>query len=504
MKKALVIIATALMAQTTLMAQIAMGSWRTHFSYNSVTQIAQSRHKVYAMSDGALYSVDKRDQNVEIYNSLAGLTGSRITNIAYDTNSDKLIITYSDGKIDLMADDNIESIIDLYNKTISGEKNINHIHFNGHSAYLSTSFGIVVVDMSLQQISETYYIGTNASDLDITATAVANNAIYAASGTELRTAPMTGVNLMNFESWTLMTNVPGSGTIGTIATFRNALYMVRGSRLYRFDGTVWTQCSTNVITNINVSDGLMVCTNGTATLYATTDGTTFETINTGTLNATMARIRYSNGRLFMVQGSRWASTENKVGHVMIYDGNEWKNITQTTIYQHTPTPPAGISYVGDFMDVAIDPSDNTHFYVTSYKSGLYEFRADTMFHRYYSENSPLECLTEINNCHNGYMRCDAISYDNYGNLWIANCNQVNALKMLDPDSVWHTFKFDKFYSVQNTITFPSANRNFIWVTVSRDHAIALFDHNGTYDDLTDDRFIEAQTFNDQDGNNIAR
>ena len=45
----------------TVVSQVAMGKWRTHFAYNSVNQIAQSDNKIYAVSDGALFSVDKED-----------------------------------------------------------------------------------------------------------------------------------------------------------------------------------------------------------------------------------------------------------------------------------------------------------------------------------------------------------------------------------------------------------------------------------------------------------
>ena len=45
----------------TSIAQVAMGKWRTHFAYNNVSQIAQSANKIYAVSEGALFSIDKQD-----------------------------------------------------------------------------------------------------------------------------------------------------------------------------------------------------------------------------------------------------------------------------------------------------------------------------------------------------------------------------------------------------------------------------------------------------------
>ena len=59
-------------------AQLAMGKWRTHFAYNNVSQIAQSANKIFAVSEGALYSVDKQDGGLEFYSKVNGLNGTNI------------------------------------------------------------------------------------------------------------------------------------------------------------------------------------------------------------------------------------------------------------------------------------------------------------------------------------------------------------------------------------------------------------------------------------------
>ena len=47
-------------------AQLAMGKWRTHLAFNSVLQIAQSENKIFAVSGGSLFSVDKEEKNIEL------------------------------------------------------------------------------------------------------------------------------------------------------------------------------------------------------------------------------------------------------------------------------------------------------------------------------------------------------------------------------------------------------------------------------------------------------
>ena len=72
--------------------------WRTHLAYNNVTQIAMSTDKVYAISDGSLFSVEKQSEQIKVYNSQSGLHGTGITCIHYDEAGKQLIIGYSTGK----------------------------------------------------------------------------------------------------------------------------------------------------------------------------------------------------------------------------------------------------------------------------------------------------------------------------------------------------------------------------------------------------------------------
>ena len=77
-----------------VMLPIWAGRWTTHFAYNNVTQIAMAPDKVYAISDGSLYSVDKQTEQIKVYNRQSGLHGTGITCIHYDAVGSQLIIAY--------------------------------------------------------------------------------------------------------------------------------------------------------------------------------------------------------------------------------------------------------------------------------------------------------------------------------------------------------------------------------------------------------------------------
>ncbi|MBR1630577.1 MAG: T9SS type A sorting domain-containing protein [Paludibacteraceae bacterium] len=540
--------AAALAVALQIQAQTIMGTWRTHFTYNSVTQIAQSPTKVYAMSNGALFSVDKRDDNIEIYSSISGLSGNTITKIAYDNALDKLLITYSDGKIDLLHDDNVETIVDLYNKVLNGEKNINDVCFHDGRAYLSASFGVLVVNMKRGEIAETYYIGDNASDVNVVSTGITSESIYAASESDIYQCAVNSKNLMNFENWSTMSGLPGSGKISKLLAYNNHLYMVRNKKLYQLDGTTWKALLTSEsVVNLSTDQSSLFVMLNKNYFYNSADGVTFDKITTGTLtssdvvldalaeyywtasgavglgryhiadaaiNAFMpdgpmvsspVKLRFGGDRLFMVQGDRWASSSGKNGNVMIYDNGSWINLAMADINSMTKRPVtfgSQVSNARDFMDIAPDPENNHHYFVSSYQNGVYEFYDDTVY-AHYDSSDPYSGLNNLLNNNLSYTRCDAIAYDRDGRLWVAN-HSTNALHMMDRDRNWHSFRFGgSDYSVLNTITFPSADRNLIWVTVSRASELLFFNHNGTFDDQTDDAFLEVHTFRDQDNEEIA-
>ena len=60
-------------------------------------------------------------------------------------------------------------------------KSINNIIFNDGMAYLSCSFGLVVIDINKREIKDTYKIGENADYVSINQTAFMNDSIYVAT-----------------------------------------------------------------------------------------------------------------------------------------------------------------------------------------------------------------------------------------------------------------------------------------------------------------------------------
>ena len=97
---------------------------------------------------------------------------------------------------------------------------------------------------------------------------------------------------------------------------------------------------------------------------------------------------------------------------MMYENENWTNID--------PQPIKGITSndVMDFMNVAVDPTDNSHFFVTSYGNGLFEFKNNVFKNWHNFTNSTIENIDP--NAPFNYMRLDGAIYDKDGNLFMVN------------------------------------------------------------------------------------
>lgn len=540
MKKTTLILLSILGIILCTKAQIPMGEWRTHFAYNNVNQITQSPNKVFAVSDGTLFSVDKRDGSKEFYSKINGLNGTIISRIKYDDASKSLLIIYSNGNIDFLTENGVENLPDYFNKQMSVDKSVNHILFNGKQAYLSCNFGVLVLDDARREIKETYYIGANATEVKVLSTSIFQNNIYAASASDIYYASLSDPYLISYEHWKKMSALPGSGSIKMLLNFGDNLILLRDGKLYKY-GTdnVWTNLDVlNNYTNIVVAGDYLQCSTSTKNLLYNKQFTSVAIPNlteifdglydaTSSLfwfavgakglvqynmsNATISEyikpdgpavnspynMRFAGQKLFVVQGGRWDAQYNIPGLVMIYENNIWKNIDNQTIATKTG------KNVLDFTDIGIDPADNKHFFIPSFGTGLYEFKNDEFYKWYSPDNSPLQSFYASDY---KYIRVEGSLYDEAGNLWLLNPSaKDNKIKILKPDGNWNAIN-DPNINTKHTFSAPlisNVNKNQKWVLSLRVlPGVSIFDDNGTLDNANDDKSIFYSSFTNPDGGDV--
>lgn len=453
--------ATALFAQR----------WTTHFAYNNVTQIANSDEQVYAISDGSLFSVNKQTEQITIYDRQSGLHSSGISCIYYDSVSAQLFIGYETGKIDLLSDNGVQYVGELYLKDMTQRKTIYNVTVHGPIAYLSTPYGVQTFDLRTNRLVDSYWLRPNGLEIDIDDVLIANDSIYAFTTDSMFAASMRD-NIVDYTYWKR-----------SLRTGRISPDPDKGVH-YQDTYSHWYAGHAEGIVRFTPTDRL--CYKPQAPL-----------------SNTPYRMTTAHNQLWVVPGGRWADRYVNPGCVMIYANGQWTNIPVDSI-RTTPSEP-----VLDFMNVAVDPNDANHYFITSYGTGLYEFRGQKCIahHLPSPQNTIHSAVPGVDSL---YTRLDYAMYDSMANLWMLNAGAVPyPLVCLDKDGQWRGLPMvvdnePVLLDTPGGLIIDAHKPNQKWISVARRQtALYVLDDNGTPFDPTDDRTIGRKTWNTQDGKMFA-
>jgi hypothetical protein len=152
---------------------------------------------LYVLASGALYSYNRNDQSLQTYDKTTVLSDCDIAHIAWCRRT-PLVVVYTNGNIDLLdQNSNVTNMANYMNKSMTEDKTVYSIDIAGSYAYLSTGFGIMKVNVSGAEFSDTYQLGfkVDYSYLD-------GSYLYAASSTQGLYRALLTSNLSDKASWT--------------------------------------------------------------------------------------------------------------------------------------------------------------------------------------------------------------------------------------------------------------------------------------------------------------
>lgn len=511
-------------------AQLATGQWNSHMSYVEGQKLAISDNKVYTVASGSLFSYGLNDNAIETYSKVNGLNDVYINDIAYCSELEQLVICYDNGNIDLMSSSEIINISDIKRKVIYGTKEIYKVDIIDKTAYLSTSFGIIKINIEKAEISETYVL-SNGENNPIHGVVVVDNNIYAATDQGLYVAEADNNNLQNFASWskesTLTSNtlpvidiVPFNDNIvicreedsenkihkrvgttwtlfarasnfGTISSTDNWLTITDLTKIYYYDqdfnynllsaykfGTTSYSSQNTIYSNkciIDENDNFWIADSKQGLVKYTTEATQTFTPQ-GPATNTIWDIDISQNILRTVHGGLSDDYNNTWidGAISTYQDNEWKYLGKIN---------GGQSYE-DYVGILIDPIDASHYYVSSFGRGILEYIDDDLVTAYTDKNSTIENAIPGST---KYIRTIGMAFDNDQNLWVNNSSSLQQLHVKTIDDNWYGFKSDlpDNYGRYGNIVITSENRK--WMTTPRyGDGILVYNDNGTFDDSSDD------------------
>ncbi|WP_339698071.1 two-component regulator propeller domain-containing protein [uncultured Roseivirga sp.] len=219
--------------------QIPVFNWRSHISYNNVIDIAAAGELIYVASPNGLFFVDLSESTTNRLTKSDGLSDISIGAIGYDPTSKTLVIGYANGNIDLFSGNSIHNIRTVLEAPTTTNKSYKHIGFRNGKAYLSGNLGIIVLDLSSEEIIESYQnIGANGENVSVSETVFTNDRIYAATESGILSASLAdGINRQDYSSWT---RAFSGISFSNIAVIGAELFANSASDLFSFDGTSWS------------------------------------------------------------------------------------------------------------------------------------------------------------------------------------------------------------------------------------------------------------------------
>ena len=192
----------------------------------------------------------------------------------------------------------------------------------------------------------------------------------------------------------------------------------------------------------------------------------------GPVSADAVSITSYNGKTIICGGSVDVSWNNiwRPLEVSINENNIWKTITSSTIF--------------DPLRAIIDPSDNSHFFISTWGSGLLEYKNDVLINQFTEANSPLQTIIPDK----PYVRLCGMALDDDRNLWITQTEVPGSVKVLKSDGSWIVNPATvNVYAVGDIVISGSGQK---WIVLPRGDGLFILDDNGTPDYSGDDRSKE--------------
>lgn len=446
---------------------IPVGTWRSHFNYEQMLLVEEVNGKIYGASSQGLIFYDKEDNSLNRISKIDGLSDVGISALSFDDSRNLFAVGYENGNIDIIGQSEILNVTLLKDSDITESKRINDISFFQDRAFVSTDFGVLVVDPITGEIDEAFRnLGAQGVTIQVHNATFLNNRIYLSTEVGVLQGEVSpNVNLQDFNNWERFEGGQVQGlAISEVSFLGNNIYAATGTELFVFDGNVWENTgldfSGEVIRGIKNSilgliiisdaslrifsgsglpsvitteagdapmdalvdaDGIVWYADGISGLSSTSEGTVSRFVSNGVFASDVVRLELNDNKIYAFPTSSvtdLVSAKNGLGYGL-FEGGNWNNISSEAIN--------GFQDITDFAE-----TQGGNVYISSYGNGLMDLSNNII---YDDSNSPLQ-PTGLSN----QIIVTAIESDRNGNLWVAHLSPSPLLR-LSADGDWSAFSF---------------------------------------------------------------
>ena len=519
-----------LLCLSQLKGQLPVGSWSDHLGYNTANRIAVGSREVFASTGSSLIVYNKEFAELKKLSPVNGLSETGISAIAWSEEYGTLVIAYKSTNIDLIIKNTVYNIPDILNKNIPGNKEVNRIRISGKHAYLATSFGVVVVDLVKHEIYDTWRPGPDADYNEVFDLAFGNNKVYTATNLGVWSADLSSQGLTYFGNWNHLFSLPDPDARCTLTIFSgNNLYVnislpsSTGDSVFAIDGgTTLFSYSPGIINRSfdPAPDGFTISSPGFLRYYRS-DGSLQKTISSygwGTTDISQGIIENNNIWLAdisngLIKGNNMTEfvrlslpgpSSNDIisitslgGKTIICGGgtdNDWNRLGrafQVSAFENNQFTNFVSGTYSDAMRSCIDPENSSHFFVSTWGNGLFEYRNNELVKHYNETNSPLQSgnssVSDVKVC--------GLVFDKYKNLWVTQTGVTGNIKILKPDGGWIVYPVTIEAPVIGDIISTGTGQK--WIILPGGYGLFVLDDNKTPDLFTDDSYKKI-TIRDSD------
>lgn len=514
--------------------QIPIGQWRTHLPYSSAVNVECAGDKVYCLSTGGLFEYSIADNSSTILSKINGLSDVIISTIKFIPEENTLVIGYDNGNIDLIQNNSIYNISDIYRKPIISSKKINNINYINGTTYLSCGFGIVILDINRKEIKDTYFIGNNGTYIEVNEICTDNTNLYAATSGGIYKALLNDPNLVNYANWSIISDIHNyNKKFSHIVYFDNHLITVYDDNgwdkdtVYAYENNSWVIYDTTfkIVQNITVSHNKFLVT----TMYSVATQSSYKSVkdyyysfdplfgslpmdadysSNGTIwiadnNLGLVWLKssdwtyshiYPNGpnkktAVSIVAGKNqviaalgghdisWGNIWNR-GEIFWYKDQSWSTLNSSQI------PELYTTY--DISEIAINPNNSNQVFFGSYGCGVLELNNGNFVTLFDYTNSSLQTVI----ANSPFTRIGGMAFDEDENLWITNSgdqNNKNMLSVKKANGQWKNFSvYDEMQQSKDISKIVIDNNKTKWMILPRGKGLFAFNENGTIDNTNDD------------------
>ena len=474
-------------------SQTAVGHWRDCLDYSWTNHVTYAGDRIFAAARGGIFCYDFEDNTLTRLCKGKGLNDVGIATMNYDPVTKCLVVAYNNSNVDLIIDGQTYNLSDIKRSEISGDKSIYHVRFANRRAYLTTGFGVVMVNLDRQEIKEIWYLGAGGSYTAVYDLAFMTDSLYAATGEGLKRLSSNETHPTVSDRWDVDHRLDDMtlfelAVVGSHLLVAANSYMPGVDNLYTKTDTGFALIYSDELHSIHVGGGYLAVSTATSVRsYDTAMNYLGEVSNYywGGL--------VPNDAVYGSDGTLWVAHQWE-GIIGLHpDGTEEYHAPDgpssgdntyrlvpfnyrmmlcpgghSSIYANTYLSPNLFTAVGrqwslldksngaldgmaDLLDVAVNPRDTNELVAALWGYGLASIR-DNQVQAFYNTSTTGGALVPFTSGSYSRLNTGAVSFDRKGDLWVLNSHSTHALAVRRTDGSWESF------STQAMVSTPEVDK----------------------------------------------